>query len=83
MLGVGALLAISWFIYTQQSKGNFWMWPGISGVVVSSVGIAMLIFGFLMPEDEASVQQRQRGGRQSVNLQAGRDIKLRDDRSGD
>ena len=27
VLGVGALLAISWFIYVRQSDAGFWSWP--------------------------------------------------------
>jgi hypothetical protein len=85
ILGVGALLAVSWLIYAIQSKTSFWSWPGATGVVVGAVGLVALIVGFMMPKDEeqAPAQQRQRAGSHSVNLQAGRDIRLGDDRSGE
>jgi peptidoglycan/LPS O-acetylase OafA/YrhL len=78
ILGAGALLAVSWLIYAITNKTDFWSWPGIAGVAVAGVGLVALVVGFLMPEDEeqAPVQQRQRAGSHSVNLQAGRDIKL-------
>jgi 4-amino-4-deoxy-L-arabinose transferase-like glycosyltransferase len=85
ILGVGALLAISWLIYAIQSKASFWSWPGIVGVAVAGVGFVILVVGFVIPDDEkleskkqAPPQMRQRGGPHSVNLQAGHDIKLDD-----
>jgi hypothetical protein len=54
-------------------------------VTVGAVGFVVLVVGFAMPNDEeqAPAQQHQRGGSHSVNLQAGRDIKLGDDKSGE
>jgi len=85
ILGVGALLAISWLIYAIQGKTSFWSWPGIVGVAVAGVGLVILVVGFFIPDDEkpeskkqAPPQMRQRGGPHSVNLQAGHDIKLGD-----
>lgn len=81
ILGVGALLAVSWLIYAIQSKTSFWSWPGILGVAVAGVGLVALAVGFVMPDEkgnQASPQQHQQGGPHSVNLQAGRDIKLGD-----
>jgi uncharacterized membrane protein YjfL (UPF0719 family) len=85
VLGVGALLAVSWLIYAVQSKTSFWSWPGIAGVVVGAVGFVALVVGFVMPKDEeqAPVRQHLRAGSHSVNLQAGRDIRLGDDKSGE
>jgi hypothetical protein len=56
ILGVGALLAISWLIYVTQSKISFWAWPGIAGVCMAAVGCAALVVGFVMPGD------KERGG---------------------
>ena len=78
ILGVGALLAVSWLIDAFQSKTSFWSWPGIAGMVVAGVGFVALIIGFVMPKDEerAAAQQSQHAGSHSTNLQAGRDIRL-------
>jgi hypothetical protein len=80
ILGVGGLLVVSWLVYAIQSKTSFWSWPGIVGVTVAGIGFVALGVGFVLPKDEehASRQQRQRAGSHSVNLQAGRDIKLGD-----
>ena len=85
ILGVGALLVVSWLIYVIQSKTSFWSWPGITGVAVATVGFVVLTVGFVMPKDEerARAQQTLHAGSHSMNLQAGRDIKLDGDGSGD
>jgi hypothetical protein len=83
VLGVGALLAISWLIYVQQSGHNFWSWPGTTGTVIGGIGIVMLLVGLVLPKDEPIVHQVQHGGNQSVNLQVGRDINLRNGKSGE
>lgn len=79
VLGVGALLAVSWLIYAIPNKSSFWSWPGIAGLAVGAVGLVALVIGFVMPKDEEQppVKQHQSAGSNSVNLQAGRDIKLR------
>lgn len=78
ILGVGALLAVSWLIYAIQSKTNFWEWPGLAGVAIAAVGFAALVVGFVMPKDEerAIAQQTLHAGSHSTNFQAARDIKL-------
>jgi hypothetical protein len=83
VLGVGALLAITWFVYALQSHISFWSWPGMVGLIIGAFGALMLILGFVMPGDELPVHQAQRGGNNSVNLQAGRDINLRNNKSGE
>lgn len=79
VLGLGALLLVSWLIYGIQSKTSFWYWPGILGVTLTAIGLVVLIVGFVLPDaenEDASPTQRQYGGDKSINLQAGRDIKL-------
>jgi hypothetical protein len=85
LLGVGALLAVTWLVYSLQSHVAFWGWPGTVGVIVAGVGFVVLVTGFVMPKEDgqASVQQRQRGGNRSINLQAGHDIKIGRNESGE
>jgi hypothetical protein len=85
LLGVGALLAVSWLVYGRQSHTAFWSWPGTAGVVLAGVGFVALVVGFVMPKEEGQVsgQQHQHGGDRSMNLQAGRDIKIGSDGSGE
>jgi hypothetical protein len=82
VFSVGALLAISWFIYVRQAHSAFWTWPGAIGIAVGSAGFIMLIIGLLLPAGETSPQQIQRGGDHSRNFQAGRDVYFRDDETG-
>lgn len=85
IFGAGALLIVSWLIYAIQSKSNFWSWPGVTGVAVAVVGFVALAVGFVMPKDEERTVAHQslHAGSHSTNLQAGRDIKLGGDGSGD
>jgi hypothetical protein len=85
IFGAGVLLAVSWLIYALQSKTSFWSWPGITGVTMTGVGFVALVVGFVMPkdEDQAATQQSLHAGAHSTNLQAGRDIKLGGDGSGE
>lgn len=83
VLGVGALLAISWLVYAWQSHVSFWAWPGTVGVVIGGSGVLMLVAGLIIPDDESSVRQIQQGGIDSVNIQAGRDVNLPRDTSGE
>lgn len=81
ILGAGALLAISWFIYIIQAQKNqsYWSTPGVIGATVSGVGLIMLVIGFFLPKEgkeEPHSSQVQHGKRNSINLQAGRDIRF-------
>lgn len=62
VLGVGALLAVSWLVYAKQNDTSFWSWPGTAGVVIGGVGFVMLIVGFVMPKEKQPTQQIQRPG---------------------
>jgi hypothetical protein len=76
ILGVGALLSISWLVYVSQSHSSYWSWEGVLGLVLSGLGAFMLILGFFMPENDAAPKMEQHGDRGSTNYQAGRDIRL-------
>ena len=58
ILGVGALLAISWFIYATQNRAHFWSWPGTTGVAVAAAGFIALVVAFMMPKDEEQAAAR-------------------------
>ena len=85
LLGVGVLIAVSWLVYVRQAHEGFWSWLGTAGVIVAGVGLVMLITGFLMPKDNEmeTVRQVQIGGSNSRNIQAGRNIKFGNDKSGE
>lgn len=76
---LGGLLAISWLIFIEQSHDTYWQWPGILGLVATGLGFIGLIVGFVLKDEQDGPSQMQRGGSNSVNLQAGRDIKIGDD----
>jgi hypothetical protein len=82
VLGVGAILAVSWLVYAQQSRTGFWSWEGSAGVVIAGVGLIMLIVGFVMPGNEDAVRLVQHAGNRSRNFQAGRDINIRNGEPG-
>ena len=74
LIGAGATIVVGWLVYALQSKAGFWSWPGILGVIISGVGFVTLVIGFFMPGDREGGGQVQRGGKHSINLQAGGDI---------
>jgi hypothetical protein len=84
LFGAGVLLVVGWLVYVSSNHTSFWSWEGTLGVALSAIGALMLVIGFVMPKDESSVHLVQRGGANSVNIQAGRDINLpRDGQSGE
>jgi hypothetical protein len=80
---LGGLLAVSWLIYAKQERQTYWQWPGILGLIVTGVGLVGLIVVLLLPDQRDGASQVQRGGSNSVNLQAGRDIRISGDAKGD
>jgi hypothetical protein len=82
VLGVGALLAISWIVYVSQSHLSFWSWEGALGLVLGGIGLLMLIVGFFMSGEDTSAHLVQHGAVNSTNYQAGRDINLPGNKSG-
>jgi hypothetical protein len=85
--GAGVLIWVTWLILRPAGQG-FWSWIGIAGVAVTVAGAAPLIFGFVKHDEHDSKprspdRQPLISGSHSINLQAGRDIKLGGDGAGD
>ncbi|GLY38745.1 hypothetical protein Amsp01_047690 [Amycolatopsis sp. NBRC 101858] len=84
LAAMGGSLSIGYLIYTLQDiSRTFWGWPGILGTTVLVIGLLILIVAVFAPVDESDsvngplgVEQKQRGGRGSVNYQAGGNIAI-------
>lgn len=74
--GLGGAVAVAYWVYTLEAepRQSFWDVPGITGVVVTVIGLVMLLFGFMGREPNSQPVQRQNAGKNSKNYQAGRDI---------
>jgi hypothetical protein len=73
---------VGYWIYTVQTPGHsFWTWPGWLALLVTLFGLMLLLFGLARPSGsmDQPVRQKQRGGKKSRNLQAGRDININSD----
>jgi hypothetical protein len=78
--GLGATLSVGYLIYALEQNVNFWGWLGVLGVGLTGAGLLCLCLGLVVPRDRGqSGSQVQRGGRQSRNFQAGRDISMTPD----
>jgi glucose uptake protein GlcU len=73
--GLGGALLVAYFIYSLESTVSFWTWPGLLAIILTSVGLLIIVVGALIPNNEAT--QRQAGGRNARNMQAGRDIVIK------
>jgi hypothetical protein len=74
--GLGGTLTVSYYIFTHEAGAPFWTWPGIIGLIATSVGLALLLIGFLRSGRDIQSPQHQQGGAHSRNYQAGRDMTL-------
>jgi hypothetical protein len=79
---LGGLLAISWLIFVKQAHETYWQWPGTLGLAAMGLGFVGLIAGFVLKDEKADPGQQQQGGTNSVNLQAGHDITIRNNTEG-
>lgn len=79
--GIGGGGVVAYFIYVISGHGReFWNAPGILSLVVLAVGLALLTSGLFGTQGAQPPRQSQQGGPGSTNLQAGRDIRVGDDR---
>jgi hypothetical protein len=76
LTGVGATAAIAYWIYCLEAEPSesFWRLPGYLSLAVAGVGLVCLTIGFFAPARGPVSQQHQRGGDESRNIQAGRDV---------
>jgi hypothetical protein len=78
--GIGASGAIAYYIYVISGPSrNYWQLPGIASVVVLVIGLGLILAGLVGPAPPSSPSQTQRGGNESINFQAGGDIRVRDE----
>jgi hypothetical protein len=84
LMSVGAALSVGYWIYGLQAspKVSFWHLPGYIGGVLLVLGLIVLVIGFFGRVEDSrlgGIQQTQRTGDHSVNIQAGRDIMIHKD----
>jgi hypothetical protein len=80
ILGVGALMLVSIWIYTMQERKPFWDAGSYVGGAITAVGVLTIAaFAFRSVDDDHSANMSQNSGNDSTNLQAGRDLKLGDE----
>jgi hypothetical protein len=84
LTGVGAALGVGYWIYGIQASPHisFWHLPGYIAVVLLVLGVVALAVGFFggAPGSPPTIQQRQRAGDNSIQIQSGHDTKIgRDD----
>jgi hypothetical protein len=74
LTGVGAVLGVGYWIYGMQASPHvsFWRLPGYIAIALLVLGSIALVVGLLGDGDEPPpvIQQRQRGGDNSVNIQS-------------
>jgi hypothetical protein len=74
LTAVGAALGVGYWIYGMQASPHvsFWHLPGYMAVALFVLGIVALVVGFFGASGgpPPGIQQRQRGGRNSINIQA-------------
>lgn len=76
--GLGGAVAVAYWVYTLESGGgqSFWSLPGIAGLVLTVVGLVVLVAGLMMRDDATQPIQKQQGGDNSTNYQAGGDMQI-------
>jgi hypothetical protein len=77
IFGVGATFAAAYWIYVMQREPQetFWQQPGYASVALIAAGAIVMVIGLATPGNRGGngMVQKQRGGRDSVNIQSGRD----------
>ena len=77
LAGVGATFAAGYWIYALQENKPVWAWQMWSAVSIVMVGILMMLWSLAAGSESGERGQSQRGGKKSINYQAGRDISVR------
>lgn len=75
--GLGGTAGVGYWLFGLQAspREEFWQLPGYLSVGVFVVGMILLGIGFMAPNGVS--RQVQKGGKRSINVQAGRDVVLR------
>ncbi|MDQ4214076.1 hypothetical protein [Microbacterium capsulatum] len=82
LVALGGAFVVAALTIALQSgdAGQFWTWPGITGLTIGFGGAICVVVGLVRRDDSRGreLTQRQKSGTQSTNLQAGRDIRTGD-----
>jgi len=74
LTAVGAALGVGYWVYAMQASPHvsFWRLPGYIAVALLGLGTVALVVGFFGKGGGSppGIQQRQRGGDNSVNIQS-------------
>lgn len=75
VVGLGGAFGVAYYIYSLENGLSFWSWQGVVALVATGIGLILLVGGILR-RDASVAAQRQRGGKESTNYQAGRDMTI-------
>jgi hypothetical protein len=74
VLGAAVTLFAGFWIYSLTTAGiQLWSWPTWAALAGAVVGSAMLVHGMTSDGATGGVRMKQTGGRNSTNIQSGRD----------
>ena len=77
---LAAGVAVGLVVWQSHPTRGYWHAPGIAAVTVAGLGLVMMLRGLVKRDKrnppESAISQTQVGGAHSVNVQAGRDVRV-------